>query len=186
MTRNWDRAAAAMLAFATLILLTVFFEHRPFFDWAFTRHQNTASWVARPLFLLPFCYFAFRRSLTGIMASILALLTSMFWFPAPAVPREDVMRFLAMEKDILSQGWSLTNMVGALAVIFYGWALAAAFWKRSWRLGLGVAAAGALVKSLWSVIFSPEAGHSVLPYAIGGVIVLVIAVFIANRINHSR
>jgi hypothetical protein len=32
-------------------------------------------------FLLPFCYFAYRRSLWGIVLTLLTLATSMFWFP---------------------------------------------------------------------------------------------------------
>ena len=34
-----------------------------FVAWAWARHHNVLSWYVRPLFLLPFCYFAYRRSL---------------------------------------------------------------------------------------------------------------------------
>ena len=34
-----------------------------FTAWAWERHHNILSWYIRPLFLLPFCYFAYRRSL---------------------------------------------------------------------------------------------------------------------------
>ena len=36
---------------------------------AWTRHHNILSWYVRPLFILPFCFFAYRRSLTGIVAT---------------------------------------------------------------------------------------------------------------------
>ena len=36
--------------------------------WAWARHHNILSWYIRPLFLLPFCFFAYRRSLPGIGA----------------------------------------------------------------------------------------------------------------------
>ncbi len=176
-----DRHLSIILFLSILLLITAFFTNQAFFDWAFTRHQNTASWVARPILLFPFCYCAWHRSLAGIMASIFALLTSMFWFPAPDTPRDDVLRFLAMERDLLSQGWSAQNIAGLMAVLAYGWALAAAFWKRSWIWGLAVAAAGALGKSLWSLLFSPEAGLSVLPFALGGLTVLVLAVCVFRR-----
>ncbi len=186
MAPKTDKTIAAIEAIAIVALLIVFFTNQAFFGWAFARHQNTASWIMRPVLMLPFCYFAWKRSLAGIMASILAILTSMFWFPAPAVPRDDVLRFLAMEREILSAGWSGRNIAGAIAVILYAWALAAAFWRRSWKIGIVVAAIGALGKSLWSVISSPDAGYSILPYAIGGFVVLVVAVFAAVLLLRRR
>ena len=54
--------------------------------WAWARHHNILSWYIRPLFLLPFCFFAYRRSLLGITLTLVALATSMAWFPAPATP----------------------------------------------------------------------------------------------------
>ncbi|WP_020395975.1 hypothetical protein [Thiolinea disciformis] len=56
-----------------------------FMEWAWARHHNVLSWYIRPLFLLPFCYFAYQRSYLGITLTLtlLALLSSMFWFPVP-------------------------------------------------------------------------------------------------------
>ena len=54
--------------------------------WAWARHHNILSWYIRPLFLLPFCFFAYRRSLLGIGVTLVALATSMAWFPAPREP----------------------------------------------------------------------------------------------------
>ena len=53
-------------------------------SWAWDRHHNILSWYVRPLFLLPFCFFAWRRSWVGTIGTVVALLTSMAWFPAPA------------------------------------------------------------------------------------------------------
>src|SRR4028119_50008 len=58
-----------------------------FVAWAWERHHNVLSWYIRPLFFLPFCFFAYRRSLWGMTLSLLALATSMFWFPAPGEVR---------------------------------------------------------------------------------------------------
>ena len=33
--------------------------------WAWERHHNVLSWSVRPLLLLPFCWFAYRRNLLG-------------------------------------------------------------------------------------------------------------------------
>lgn len=181
MSVRGDRLLAIALLFLIVLLLTVFFTNPAFFGWAFERHQNTASWLVRPLLLLPFCYFAWRRSLAGIVASVLAILTSMFWFPAPVAPRADVTEFLAMERRLLSEGWTGRPLFSALAAIVYGAALAAAFWKRSWKLGVVVAAAGAVLKILWSGFLSPDAGLSVIPFALGGLAVLVVVVLIVMR-----
>src|SRR5215210_5284361 len=54
-----------------------------FVAWAWGRHHNVLSWYIRPLFFLPFCFFAYKRSLSGMIVTLVALATSMFWFPAP-------------------------------------------------------------------------------------------------------
>ena len=65
--------------------------------WAWARHHNVLSWYIRPLIFLPFCYFAYRRSLWGIALTLLALVTSMFWFPAPEHTSPAVNEMLASE-----------------------------------------------------------------------------------------
>lgn len=182
MSKQADLRLAIVLALLIVLLLAVFFTNQAFFDWAFERHANTASWIARPLLVLPFCFFAWRRSLAGIMASVLAILTSMFWFPAPVEPRADVAAFLNMERELLSQGWTTETLFGAAAAIAYCTVLGTAFWKRSWALGLIAAAAGALSKMLWSVLFSPQAGSTVFPFALGGLAALIVAVVVIRRL----
>ncbi|WP_413204495.1 hypothetical protein [Rhodospirillum sp. A1_3_36] len=171
------------VGFAGLIgvFLVMFFTEPAFFDWAFERHQNLLSWVARPLLVLPLCYAAWRRSLAGVFATILAILTSMFWFPVPDAPVEKVSGFLAMERAFLTQGWTGQTLFGGAAVLAYTVALVAAFWHRSWGLGFAVAALGALLKGAWSLLFSPKAGDAVLPFATGGVIVLGLTILLLSR-----
>src|SRR5687767_8323883 len=65
-------------------------------------HHNVLSWYVRPLFLLPFCFFAYRRSLWGIVLTLLALATSMFWFPVPEHPSWAVNEMLASEREYLT------------------------------------------------------------------------------------
>jgi hypothetical protein len=64
--------------------------------WAWERHHNVLSWYIRPLFFLPFCYFAYKRSLFGMVLTLVALATSMFWFPAPEQPGAGALEYLAM------------------------------------------------------------------------------------------
>ncbi|EKE73405.1 MULTISPECIES: hypothetical protein [Roseobacteraceae] len=157
---------------ALVVVLWLFFTNSTFFDWAFARHQNTLSWISRPVLVLPYCYFAWRRWLPGVILAVLAIVTSMFWFPVPAAPREDVLAFLAMERALLQSGWTTANLLGALAVAVYLGLVALAFWRRSLWLGFAVVALGAGLKLLWSVLFSPEAGSAVAPFAIFGVLLL--------------
>ena len=76
-----------------------------FFSWAWERHHNILSWNIRPLFLVPFCYFAYKRSIWGIVLTLIALATSMFWFPRPESVSPQVKEFLEAEIEwILVRG----------------------------------------------------------------------------------
>jgi len=68
-----------------------------FLSWAWARHHIILSWYTRPLFLLPFCCFAYRRGVKGIALSLLALATSMYWFPEPERPDPKVLVLFATE-----------------------------------------------------------------------------------------
>ena len=172
----WAVPAGLSLIFATAVLTSA-----PVADWAFARHANTLSWVVRPLLLLPLVYAAWRRSLAGIFWSVFAILTSMVWFPAPNVPREDVLGFLAREREILDAGWTWANLFGLVSVVIYTALLARAFWVRSWRLGLVVAGLGAVGKMLWSVIAAPETGAAIAPFAVGGFVVMAAIVLATQK-----
>lgn len=86
MTRRNDLLLSAGALALTLCAAVAIFATgsvSEFVSWAWSRHHNVLSWYIRPLFLIPFCYFAYRRSLFGITLTLLGLATSMFWFPAP-------------------------------------------------------------------------------------------------------
>jgi hypothetical protein len=87
-----------------------------FVAWAWARHHNILSWYVRPLFILPFCYFAYRRSLLGIVITLLALVTSMFWFPAPEHASPAVNEMLRAEEAYLTANWTLWKVLIALLV----------------------------------------------------------------------
>ncbi|MED1945678.1 MULTISPECIES: hypothetical protein [Brevibacillus] len=142
-----------------------------FFIWAFERHQNILSWYIRPLFLLPYCYFAYRKSLKGIILTLIALSTSMFWFPKPDFVDPSVQEFLKMERDYLVGEWDISKILITLLVPLSLFALAYAFWKKSWKYGVLVINLIALLKIVWSIYFGMESGLSVIAPAVLGLFI---------------
>lgn len=158
-------------------------EFTELFNWAFERHQNVLSWYIRPLFLIPFCIFAYRRSLPGIALTLVALLTSMAWFPVPARPNPQVISFLEAEKAFLLS--PLTPKKAALLglVLVSMTALALAFWHRSLKAGLGLLGLIALGKIMWSVSEDSGGQAIIFPAMLG---LLICSVFLTLYIRHTR
>ena len=119
-----------------------------FLSWAWERHHNVLSWCVRPLFIfiLPLAYFSYKRSLFGIVLTLMALASSMFWFPAPGRADPRVEEFLAFEREWLTGAWTTEKAVSALAVPLVLEMLCLAFWKRSLVWGLFAINAIALTK----------------------------------------
>jgi hypothetical protein len=156
-----------------------------FAGWAWARHHNELSWYIRPLFLLPFCYFAYKRSLFGIVLTVLALATSMFWFPAPERVDPRAVAFLAVEREYLTGDWPLWKVLLALIVPISFAALAVAFWKRSLVWGLAVINAMVLIKIAWSFYFGDESGGlTLLPSALAGLAVCdAVILYVVRRMR---
>lgn len=75
-----DKLVAMLFLGLTVAFIFETFNNPKFFEWVFERHQNQWSWYIRPLFLLPFCLFAYFRTWSGVSVTIFCLFTSMFWF----------------------------------------------------------------------------------------------------------
>jgi hypothetical protein len=158
-----------------------------FVEWAWARHHNVLTWYIRPLFILPFCYFAYRRSLWGMVLTILALATSMFWFPAPEHSSPAVNEMLTSEREYLTANWTLWKVLIALLVPLGFAALALAFWKRSLAWGLAVINAMVLFKIGWTFLFSTEEGAmSHLPAALLGLVVCDALILYVMRRMRAR
>lgn len=154
--------------------------------WAWERHHNILSWYVRPLFLIPFCFFAYRRSLFGIALTLVALATSMFWFPAPeGDPGPAVREILALEREYLFGEWTLAKVFFALLVPLSFAGLALAFWKRSLMWGLAVINAMVLTKILWTFIFTPGQGAilHLAPALLGLAVVDVVILYFIRRVR---
>jgi hypothetical protein len=156
--------------------------------WAWERHHNILSWYIRPLFFLPFCYFAYKRSLFGMTLTLVALATSMFWFPAPETTSPAVVEMLAAEKAYFAADWTLGKVLLALIVPISFAALGLAFWKRSLVWGLAVINGAILIKTGWTFVVSTEAGAmSHLPAAVLGLAVLnAVILCVRHRMRKRR
>ena len=170
MTKKMDFMLGTLFAVATVVFVILFLTNDVFFNWAFARHHNVLSWYIRPILIIPIVLFAFKKSLTGVFVSVFALFTSMFWFPAPAASSPQVLSFLAFEMEYLKGVWTAPKIIMSLSVPIFFITLIIAAWKRNWKWLLGVVIAAALLKILWSVAFSGEAGMSILKPAIAGLI----------------
>lgn len=153
-----------------------------FMTWAWERHHNIWSWYIRPLFLLPFIYFAYKRSLKGIIFTLVALATSMFWFPKPEVVDPKVTEFLKMEEEYLLGDWSFAKVLLSSLVPITMYALAYAFWKHSWKYGVIVINLIALIKMMWSVVAADNgSGWSLVPPALIGLAICNGVIYLAYR-----
>jgi hypothetical protein len=165
---NQDKITALLFLALTIIFLVVSMTNASFFQWAFERHHNPWSWYIRPLFLIPFCFFAYKRSWSGVSATIFLLFTSMFWFNRPTEVSAQVMEFLQFEKDWLYGAWNFQKILLILTVPISFFALGLAFWKRSLLMGLGVVVLMATGKIIWSIQNAGESGKSIVIPALLG------------------
>lgn len=179
--RRIDKPMAIIFGILSVAFIVLAIKNKDFFNWAFERHQNQLSWYIRPLFLVPFCFFAYKRSWSGILATVFLLLTSMFWFPQPDAVSEQVKSFLAMEQEYLSGSWSASKIILSFLVPLSLAALATALWKRNLWFGISVLVFIAIAKTLWSVVFGGASGTSVIAPAIIGLVICVVLILIGFR-----
>ena len=153
--------------------------------WAWERHHNVLSWYIRPLFFLPFCFFAYKRSLSGMILTLVALATSMFWFPAPERADPTTLEFLAVEREYLTGDWTMAKVLMASLVPISFAALGFVFWKRSIVYGLVLMNAVVLAKLGWSFYFGDESGGlTLLPSALAGLAVCdAVILYVVRRIR---
>ena len=154
-----------------------------FIEWAWARHHNVLSWYIRPIFLIPFCYFAYHKSRIGIFFTIVGLITSMFWFPAPKEVSEDVIAMLNAEKEYLTGEWTIWKTLIALIIPLTFTALGIAFWKRSLAFGVLVINFMLIIKIFWTFIFAPINGAMahLIPAVLGIIIINAIFYFVARK-----
>ncbi len=159
-----------------------------FGNWAYDRHGNVLSWYIRPLFLLPLAFFAYRRSGWGIAGTLIALATSMFWFPAPAVPDPRVEEFLEFEQEWLTGDWDYRKILFSLVAptVAIG-AYCLVFWRRSLGWGLVLLNVMAVGKVLWGVVFGDGTGWAMTVPALTGLAVgNAVLIYVVRRQRARR
>lgn len=186
-TQKQDRFIALLFLVLTLLFIAFSLTSPSFFDWVFTRHQNPWSWYIRPLFLIPFCYFAYKHSWSGVSITVFCLFTSMFWFNQPNVVSEQVKTFLAFEKEWLTGSWTVSKLFLACTIPISFFLLGLAFWKRSLLLGISVLIMMATGKMIWSVQNAGESGKSIfVPAIVGLTLCIVILYFGFKRLEKKN
>jgi uncharacterized membrane-anchored protein YitT (DUF2179 family) len=150
-------------------------------SWAWERHANILSWYIRPLFLLPLAYFSYKRCISGIVLTLVALATSIAWFPAPAQVQPQIEEFLAFERAWLTSGLTPEKVLSwSLAVAGLA-AVCLTFWKRSLGYGLVVITTMAFGKMAWGIVEGRGTGWAMLIPAIAGLVICDGAVLYAMR-----
>ncbi len=157
-----------------------------FASWAWERHHNPWSWYIRPLFIIPFCYFAYRRSILGMVLTVFALMTSMFWFPKPDAVDPQAEAFLRAERDDLLGEWPWWKIAIALTIPLWFVTLAAAFWHRSLIWGAVAINAAVLGKVAWSFYFGEDSAWTLVPPALIGLFLCNAAVYLLYRYLKSN
>ncbi len=157
-----------------------------FLAWSWARHHNILSWYIRPLFIIPFIYFAYKRSWLGMIGTVIALVTSMFWFPAPLTVDPAVAQFLAAEREYLTGVWTAPKILLTLIVPAFFILLGLAFWRRSWWHGVAVINLAAIGKVVWSVAEGGQSGWAVMIPALIGLVICNLAVYFGVKYVHGR
>lgn len=179
--KRTDFILGLFFAVMTVAFLVVFLTNDQFFNWAFARHHNILSWYVRPIFIIPIVLFAYKKSWAGVFASIFALFTSMFWFPVPATSSSDVLSFLAYEMEYLKGSWDIAKILMTLTVPVFFVMIILAAWQRNWKWLIGIVIGAAVLKIIWSIVFSGDAGMSIIKPAITGVFVCILGFFFYKR-----
>lgn len=156
-----------------------------FLNWAWARHHNPLSWYIRPLFILPFCYAAYKKSIRGMVLTVVAVTSSMFWFPAPVAPDPTAATFLEVEREWITGPLTLAQVVLTALIPVWFIALAAALRRRLWMAAVLVIAAGTALKVAWSFyVGGASAWIIVPPVALGNAVVAGVLIYVYWRTRH--
>ena len=152
-----------------------------FLEWVWERHHNILSWYVRPIFVIPYCYFAYKRNLKLLILTLVLFPTTLFWFPAPETVSQNVLQYLEWERDFMLHGSVAQKLLLLFLVIGFLWILALAFWRRSWLFGVAILNAGTGLKIVWSIFFGGTVGYAAILPSIVTLIVCNTALYLIWR-----
>ncbi|WP_328436781.1 hypothetical protein OHA71_05860 [Streptomyces sp. NBC_00444] len=156
-----------------------------FLHWAWARHANPWSWYIRPLFFLPLAYCSWRRSRWGLALTLIALLTSFFWFPAPQRPDPRIQGVLDMEREFVTHPSLYQVLMLCMAPLLLA-AFCAALWRRSLGWGIVVFDVAALGKIVWSMAEAGSDGAATYVPVGGGALLVTLLLVIVARLKRIR
>jgi hypothetical protein len=149
-----------------------------FLNWAWARHHNPLSWYVRPLFILPFCYFAYKKSVRGMMLTVVAVTSSMFWFAPPDTPDPKATAFLAVERQLITGPLTLSRLILTALIPIWFIALAAVLQRRLWVAAAFVIVAGTPLKVAWSFYVGGASAWAIVPpVALGNAVCAVVLTY---------
>jgi len=164
---------AIMLIYSSVLLIIAFSKGIHIGEWIWDRHQNLFSWYSRPLFIIPACYYAYRQKVGFIIAILVLLATSLFWFAPPLEVSSTVSGYLEWERQaFLNPDNRLPLFLLSIAVIVFLILLFYAFWHRNYWIGLLVLNIGNLLKIAVSVAFGGEAGKAAIIPTLSSILIL--------------
>jgi len=95
--------------------------------------------------------------------TLVAVTSSMFWFPAPAAPDPRAAAFLAVERQYVGGPWTLSRIVLTALVPIWFVAVAWGVRRRSWLGVATVIGSGTVLKVGWSFYFGGENAWVIVP-----------------------
>lgn len=176
-----------LLLYSIALLVNAHFAGESIPHWVWDRHQNQFSWYSRPLFLVPACYYAYRRNLWLIVGFMAMLFSSLFWFAAPENVSEQVSAYLEWEKHVFFSNTSMVPillLVAAVALFLTG--LFSAIWYRSYWLGLVLINVGTLAKIVVSITLGKEVGTAAVIPSLSSLAMINLVALLVWRFRVNR
>lgn len=171
-----------VLLYSIALLVNAYLAGENIAAWVWDRHQNQFSWYSRPLFLIPACYYAYRRKFGLIFGFMAMLFCSLFWFAAPENVAEHVSGYLEWEKQLFFSNKSMVPIISlSVAVAAFLVGLFSAFWYRSFWLGLILINAGTVLKIIVSVTLGNEFGTAAVIPSLSSLAIINFVAFFAWR-----
>lgn len=184
--KNWTTTerfvlliVSAGIFFSGVLIFRAWMEGENIGEWIWLRHRHPFSWYSRPLFIIPACYFAYRRRLLLVIGFMVLLLCSLFWFPSPEVVPESFVAYLDWEKQLFFTNKSilpLTLLIFFVSGFLFSWFMA--FWNRNYWLGLILINVSTILKILVSVWLAEQAGFAAVAPSIFSLAIVNLAAFL--------